>query len=78
MFVPSDDFESKLAQIADCLNQELRESNGDKFQIEDYLHTDFRPAIRKLVDLNRARPNGIERTQYEIAKVKLFGLKYQE
>lgn len=53
--LPSEELESRLAEIADCLNQELRESNGDEFQIQDYLHSDFRPAIRKLVDLNRAR-----------------------
>ena len=45
------EFESKLAGIADVINQELRENGGDRYQIQNYLHTDFRPIIRKLVDL---------------------------
>lgn len=47
----TDELESKLAGIADVINQELRENGGDRYQIQNYLHTDFRPIIRKLVDL---------------------------
>lgn len=45
------DFRMMLAEIADCLNLELRENGGELYQIQDCLHADYRPAIRKLVDL---------------------------
>ena len=48
--VPND-LKGKLAGIADVLNQELRENHGDQYQIKNYLFTDFRPVICKLVDL---------------------------
>lgn len=40
--------EGEKAGIADVLNQELRENNGDAFQVT--MDRDFRPSIRKLVD----------------------------
>ena len=45
------ELKGKLAGIADVLNQELRENHGDQYQIKNYLFTDFRPVICKLVDL---------------------------
>ena len=45
--------ESKLAGIADVLNQELRENGGDRFQISP--RDDIGLAIRRLVDCVREK-----------------------
>jgi len=46
--------ETKMAGLADCINQELRENGpADVLQVE--LDDDFRGAIRLLVDLVRSR-----------------------
>ena len=48
-------YEASLASLADCINQELRESGDFTNQITDYLGGDLRPFIRYLVDANRKR-----------------------
>jgi len=50
-----DESETALAALADCINQELRESGEFGSQVSDYLQADLRPYIRHLVDLNRQK-----------------------
>ena len=56
-------YESSLASLADCINQELRECGQFSMQIEDYLGDDMRPFIRRLVDANRKRAAAQEETK---------------
>ena len=51
----AEQYESSLACLADCINQELREASQFSLQINDPIGEDMRPFIRRLVDANRKR-----------------------